>query len=43
MCADWREYQNTRIFIELERGVKRAQELKAFMEGVAYKRYMRKG
>lgn len=43
ICGDWRDYRNTRIFVELERGVKRAHELGAFMEGVPYKRYMRKG
>lgn len=36
---DWREYPHTHVAIELERGLKRALELKAFMEGVPYKRY----
>jgi hypothetical protein len=39
ICGDWREYRNTRGFVELERGVKRAIELGAFMEGIPYKRY----
>ncbi|MDP7288207.1 MAG: hypothetical protein QGH94_09470 [Phycisphaerae bacterium] len=43
ICSDWREYRNTRVLVELERGVKRALEIDAFMEGVPYKRCMRKG
>lgn len=39
-CGDWRECPDTRIYIELERGVKRALELKAFLSGVPYKRYI---
>jgi REP element-mobilizing transposase RayT len=39
ICADWREYPHTRVYIELEIGVRRALELKAFLEGVPYKRY----
>jgi hypothetical protein len=31
------------VFIELERALKRAKELKAFMEGVPYKRYEGRG
>ena len=41
ICADWREYPNTRVYIELERGLRRALELHAFLEGVPYKRYQR--
>jgi len=41
ICADWRHYPNTRVNVELERGLRRAHELKAFMEGVPYKRYSR--
>ena len=37
MCSDWRDYPHTRV--ELERGVSRALELAAFLEGVPYKRY----
>ena len=36
---DYQLYPHTRINVELERGVKRAVELGAFMEGVPYKRY----
>jgi REP element-mobilizing transposase RayT len=36
---DWRDYPHTRIAIELERGLKRAHELKAFLESVPYNRY----
>jgi len=41
ICADWREYPHTHVNVDLERGVRRALELKAFMEGVPYKRYQR--
>ena len=40
--ADWREYPHMRVGVELERGVKRALALKAFLEGVPYKRYQKK-
>ncbi|MCY2928322.1 MAG: transposase [Planctomycetota bacterium] len=43
MCGDWREYQDTRVRVELDAGVKRALELGAFLEGVPYKRYFRRG
>ena len=39
IVGDWREYAHTRAPIELDRGVQRALELKAFLEGVPYKRY----
>lgn len=39
---DWHDYPHTRVSIELERGLKRALELKAFMEHVPYKRYQNK-
>jgi hypothetical protein len=42
IVSDWREYPHTRAQIELERGVKRALELKAFLEGVPYKRYQKR-
>ena len=37
---DWRDYPHTRVPIELERGLKRALELQAFLENVPYKRYL---
>jgi hypothetical protein len=37
--TDWRDYPHTRINVELERAIKRALELNAFLEGVRYKRY----
>ena len=40
--GDWREYPHTHVGVELERGVKRALELKAFLEGVPYKRYRKR-
>ncbi len=39
LVKDWNEYANTKVVIDVERGVKRAHELKAFMEGVPYARY----
>ena len=37
---DLRKYPHTRIAIDLERGLRRALELGAFLEHVPYKRYM---
>ena len=42
ICSDPGEYRPTRVNIDLERGVKRAVELNAFLEGVPYARYDRK-
>ena len=39
VCRDWRRYPHTRVHIELEPALRRALELKAFLEGVPYKRY----
>jgi REP element-mobilizing transposase RayT len=39
IVEDWRSYAHTRVPIDLERGVNRALELGAFLEGVPYKRY----
>lgn len=39
IAKDWREYLHTHVAIDLERGVARALELGAFLEGVPYKRY----
>ncbi len=39
ICADWRDYPHTHVQIELDRGLKRALELNAFLKGVPYKRY----
>ena len=41
IVKDYRDYPHTRAAIDVERGVKRANELRAFMEGVAYPRYQR--
>jgi REP element-mobilizing transposase RayT len=41
ICEDWRAYPHTRVWIDVDRGVKRAKEIKAFMEGVPYPRYGR--
>jgi hypothetical protein len=39
IVSDWRLYAHTRAKIQLDRGVKRALELSAFLRGVPYKRY----
>ena len=39
LVKDWHDYPHTRVGVELERAVKRAHELKAFLEEVPYKRY----
>jgi hypothetical protein len=41
IVLDWQEYTHTRAPIELERGLKRALELNAFLESVPYKRYQK--
>jgi hypothetical protein len=41
IVKDYRDYPHTRINVELEVGLKRAVELKAFMEGIPYQRYER--
>lgn len=42
IVSDWRRYPHTRMEIELERGIDRAVELRAFLEGVPYQRYERR-
>jgi len=39
IAKDFRDYQHTHVAIDLERGLKRALELGAFLEYVPYKRY----
>jgi REP element-mobilizing transposase RayT len=39
IAADIRDYRHTRINVELERAIRRALELGAFLAGVPYKRY----
>jgi hypothetical protein len=41
LCGDWRDYTHTHVTVELDRGVRRALELRAFLEGVPYKRYQK--
>jgi len=43
ICENWREYPDTRVWVEVDAGVRRAHELGAFLEGVPYKRYQRRG
>lgn len=40
-CSDWRDYPHTHVNIELERGMRRALELGAFLERVPYPRYQK--
>lgn len=42
ICKDYREYPHTRINVELEAAIKRSLELGAFLEGVPYKRYLKR-
>jgi hypothetical protein len=39
ICGDPKDYPHTRVNIDIDRAIKRALELNAFMEGVPYKRY----
>ncbi len=39
ICDDPKDYPHTRINVEMERAVKRATELQAFLYGVRYRRY----
>lgn len=39
---DFRDYPHTRIHIDIERGIARALELRAFLEDVPYHRYDRR-
>ena len=41
IVRDWREYAHTRVGVELDVGLKRALELKAFLEEVPYRRYQK--
>lgn len=42
IVRDWRDYPHTRVNVELDVGVERALELRAFMSDVPYPRYQRK-
>ncbi|WP_172992231.1 transposase [Lacipirellula parvula] len=42
VAQDWREYAHTRVNVELELAIRRSHQLKAFMEEVPYKRYLKK-
>lgn len=41
LCKRWEDYPHTHVNVELERGLKRALGLKAFLQEVPYKRYQR--
>lgn len=42
ICFDPNDYPHTRVKVDVDRGVTRALELRAFLEGVPYARYERK-
>ncbi len=42
ICNDPSEYPHTRVNVDLERAIARANELDAFLEGVPYKRYAKR-
>jgi hypothetical protein len=42
IVRDYRDYPHTRIYLDRDRAIKRAVELKAFLEEVPYARYERK-
>ena len=39
LVRDYRDYPHTRIYLDRDRAIRRAVELKAFLEDVPYKRY----
>jgi|SRR6185437_10771269 len=39
ICSNPADYKHTRVNVDIDRAVRRALELKAFMEGIPYKRY----
>ena len=41
LVRDWRDYPHTRVNVEVERAIARAEEKKAFLEHVKYNRYER--
>jgi hypothetical protein len=41
IVRDWRLYPHTHVKVELEAAIRRSHELKAFLEGVPYKRYQK--
>lgn len=42
LVTDWREYEDTVVNVELERGIRDAVALRAFLDGVPYARYERR-
>jgi len=43
ICDDYHDYPHTRVNIDVDRAIKRALELNAFLGGVPYKRYQDRG
>ena len=42
ICIDWEDYPHTKANVALDEGIKRAIKLKAFLEGIPYRRYQQK-
>lgn len=42
ISSDWRDHPNTRVYIDPDRGVKRALEIGAFLPHIPYKRYQKR-
>jgi REP element-mobilizing transposase RayT len=40
LAETWRDYPHTRVNVELEVAIRRALEIKAFLDGVPYKRHL---
>ncbi len=41
IVRDWRLYPHTHVIVQLDAAIRRSHELKAFLEGVPYKRYQK--
>lgn len=41
LAKRWEDYPDTKVGVELERAIRRSHELKAFLDGVPYKRYLK--
>jgi hypothetical protein len=42
ICNNPAEYPDTRVYVEVDRAIARSHELNAFLQGVPYKRYLRR-
>jgi len=41
ICRDWRDYPDTKVYMDLDKALARASELRAFLYGVPYARYIK--